>query len=116
VVPPESVGENFVMNFPGITVPSTTDIHKLKNKVRSTESLLDKKPVKKRRVLTEEKLRNKGWKRTDTTEITETPCTRDRHLQIVSSRNDEAVNLNLFKWYIECAYTGTSFSASLIKR
>jgi hypothetical protein len=32
--------------FPGITVPSTTGIHKLINKVWSTGSLLDKKPSK----------------------------------------------------------------------
>jgi hypothetical protein len=47
----------FPCKFPGITVPSTSDIHELSNKVRSTGSLLDKKPAKKKyRVLTEEKL------------------------------------------------------------
>jgi hypothetical protein len=36
----------FRHKFPEITVPSTTDIHELINKVRSTGSLLDKKPAK----------------------------------------------------------------------
>jgi hypothetical protein len=36
---------NFRRKFTGITGPSTTDIHELVNKVRSTGSLLDKKPV-----------------------------------------------------------------------
>jgi hypothetical protein len=45
----------FHHKFP--TVPSTTGIHELINKVRSTGSLLDKKPAeKKSRVLAEEKL------------------------------------------------------------
>jgi hypothetical protein len=38
------------------TVPSTTGIHELINKVRSTGSLLDKKPAKKHSVFTKEKL------------------------------------------------------------
>jgi hypothetical protein len=47
----------FHHKFPGITVPSTTGIHKLNKKVRSTGSLLDKKPAKKKWcVLTKEKL------------------------------------------------------------
>jgi hypothetical protein len=45
---------------------------------------------------------NKGWVRTHTTETTETSCTRDRHLEIVSSQSDEAVNFNLFKRYRTC--------------
>jgi hypothetical protein len=46
----------FCRKYPGNTVPSTRGIHKLIDKVRSTGSLLDKKPARKRRVLTEEKL------------------------------------------------------------
>jgi hypothetical protein len=46
----------FWNKFLGITVPSTPSIHKLIHKVRSTGSLLDKNPVKKHCVLTEEKL------------------------------------------------------------
>jgi hypothetical protein len=36
----------FCCKFPGITLPSTTGIHKLINKVMSARSLLDKKPNK----------------------------------------------------------------------
>jgi hypothetical protein len=46
----------FCRKFPGVTIPSTTGIHKLIYKVRSTGSVLDKKPAKKCRVLTKEKL------------------------------------------------------------
>jgi hypothetical protein len=46
----------FCRKFPGITVPSTTDIHKLIKNVRSTRSLLDKKLAKICSVLTEERL------------------------------------------------------------
>jgi hypothetical protein len=47
--------KKFRHKFPGITVPSASDIHELSNKVRSTGSLLDKKFAKKRRVLTKDK-------------------------------------------------------------
>jgi hypothetical protein len=46
----------FHHKFTRITVPSTTGIHELINKVRSTGSLLDKKTAKKYSVLTKEKL------------------------------------------------------------
>jgi hypothetical protein len=49
VVPLESVKRK--CKFPRITVPSTTDIPELINKVRSTGSLPDKKPAKKNDVL-----------------------------------------------------------------
>jgi hypothetical protein len=64
-------------------------------------------------VLTEEKLDEIGARIQHTTKITETPCTRDRHLEIFSSQSDETVNFNLFKRYRECVYAGTSFLASL---
>jgi hypothetical protein len=35
-----------IVNFLGITVPSTTGIHRLIKKVRSLGSLLDKKPAR----------------------------------------------------------------------
>jgi hypothetical protein len=50
----ESVGENFINKFPGNTVPSTRGVQKLIKKVRSTGSLLDKKPARKCHVLTKE--------------------------------------------------------------
>jgi hypothetical protein len=46
----------FRRRLPGITIPSSTGIHEPINKVRSTGSLLDKKPATKRNVLTEEEL------------------------------------------------------------
>jgi hypothetical protein len=46
----------FCFKFLKITVPSTTDIHELINKGRSTGSLVDKKPVEKCHLLTEGKL------------------------------------------------------------
>jgi hypothetical protein len=47
----------FHCKFPGTTVPTTIGILELTNEVRSTGSLLDKKPAKKKWcVLTEEKL------------------------------------------------------------
>jgi hypothetical protein len=46
-------------------------------------------------MLTEEK-RSKGYVRAHTTDVIETPYTRDRRLEIVSSHNDQAVNLNLY--------------------
>jgi hypothetical protein len=46
----------FQHKFPRITVPSTTDIHKLIEKVRFTGSLLDKKHAERCNVLNEEKL------------------------------------------------------------
>jgi hypothetical protein len=87
----------FCHKFPGIAVSSRTGIHELINKVRCTGSLLDKKPAKK--MLDEIRARLEH-----TTEITETPCTRDWHLEIVSSQSDKAVNFNLFKWYRECVH------------
>jgi hypothetical protein len=78
----------FRRKFPGITVPNTTGIRELINRVRSTGSLLDKKHANKDRVLTEEEL-DKIWGRLEDTEHTcETPCTRDRHLEIFSSQSD----------------------------
>jgi hypothetical protein len=92
----------FRRSFTRITVPSTTDIHKLINKVRSTGSLLDKKPAKKKPCAYRRKTRrDRGQVRTHTTEIIETPCTRDRHLEIVSRQSEESVNLILFKCYRE---------------
>jgi hypothetical protein len=41
----------FRHKFPGNTVPSTRSFHELIKKLRSTESLLDKKPARKRHVL-----------------------------------------------------------------
>jgi hypothetical protein len=46
----------FCCKFPGITVPSIAGTYKLINKVRSTRSLLDKKPAKNRHVPTEEEI------------------------------------------------------------
>jgi hypothetical protein len=65
--------------------------------------------LRKRRVLTEEKLDEIGSRLEHTTDDIETPCFRDRHLEIVSSQSDEAVNFNLLK-----RYRVTSLSAPLI--
>jgi hypothetical protein len=46
----------FRRKFPGKIVPRTRGIHKLIKKFRSTGSLLDWNPARKRTVLTEEKL------------------------------------------------------------
>jgi hypothetical protein len=73
IVPLESVIENFIVNFPAITVPSITGIHKPTKKVRSTGSLLYKKPFKKYHVI----IHN--------TETAETLYTRDQYLKIISS-------------------------------
>jgi hypothetical protein len=103
----------FRLKFPGITVPSTAGIHKLSNKVRSTGSLLDKKPAEKRRVLIEEKLDEMRARSEQVTEISETPCIRDRNLEIVSNQSVETVNLNMFKWIENvCMYRDTIFSTS----
>jgi hypothetical protein len=48
VVPLESVGRKFRRKFRGIMVRSTTGVHKLIDKVRSTGSLLDNMPAKER--------------------------------------------------------------------
>ncbi|KAJ4436212.1 hypothetical protein ANN_18842 [Periplaneta americana] len=45
---------------PGVRIPNRSTIHDLVNKVRSTESFLNKKHVQQRRVLTEEKLDEVG--------------------------------------------------------
>jgi hypothetical protein len=52
----------FRHKFPGITVPRTTGIHELINKVRATGSLLDKEPAKKNAVCLPKKKtrRNRG--------------------------------------------------------
>jgi hypothetical protein len=51
----------FRHKYPGITVPSTTDIQKLINKVRSAGSLMDKKPAEKAVCLPKKKIRrNEG--------------------------------------------------------
>ncbi|XP_069683792.1 probable ATP-dependent RNA helicase DDX52 isoform X1 [Periplaneta americana] len=47
---------NFHHKFPDVTIPSRTTVHNLVNKVRRTGSILNKKRVQERRVLTEEKL------------------------------------------------------------
>jgi hypothetical protein len=49
-------------------------------------------------VLTEEKINETRARLEQATEITDTPGTRDRHLEIVSSQSDKEVNFNLFKW------------------
>jgi hypothetical protein len=79
----------FHRKLSGITVPSITGIHKLIKKVRSTGSLVDKKPAKKYQALTKEKQDEIGARLEHTTEITEMPCTRDWHLEIVSSQSNE---------------------------
>jgi hypothetical protein len=48
-------------------------------------------------MLTDEKLDEIRTWLEQTTEIIEMPCTRDQHLEIVSSRSDEAVNFSPFK-------------------
>jgi len=55
----ESAGKcrrKFRCQFPGEPVPSRQSIHNLVNKLKRTGSLLDKKPDRKRTVLTEDKL------------------------------------------------------------
>jgi hypothetical protein len=47
VVLAESVGENFVINFPGSQFQAQQATMNLINQIRSTGSLLDKKPAKK---------------------------------------------------------------------
>jgi hypothetical protein len=59
----ESAGKcrrKFQCQFPGEPVPSKQSIHNLVNKLKTTGSLLDKKPDRKRTVLREEKLDNIG--------------------------------------------------------
>jgi hypothetical protein len=46
----------FSIKFPGYIVPKTTGIHERIKKVKYIESLTDKKPARKCRVLTKEKL------------------------------------------------------------
>jgi hypothetical protein len=76
--------------FPRVTVLSTTGIHKLVNRVRSTGSLLDKIPIKKGLVVTEEKFDEVGGvARIFTGKVTETYCKRDWHFKISSSKSDE---------------------------
>jgi hypothetical protein len=48
------------LKFPGESVPSRQSIHYLVNKLKTTGSLLDKKPDRKQNVLTEETLDNIG--------------------------------------------------------
>jgi hypothetical protein len=74
----------FHCKFPGISVPSTTGIHKLINKVMSTGSLLDKKPAKNCRVLTEEK-QYKIWAR-----LEHTPLKSLRHLAQETSMSESS--------------------------
>jgi hypothetical protein len=63
----------FRRKCPGVSVAITTGISRLINKVRSTGSLLDKKPAKKTSCASRRKTsRNKGWARTHITEIIET--------------------------------------------
>jgi hypothetical protein len=64
------------------TVPRTRGIHKLIKKVGSTGSLVDKKPARKCHVLIKEILVKMGTRLEHTTEVTETLCTRDQHLEI----------------------------------
>jgi hypothetical protein len=62
VVPVDDIKcrRKFHRKFPGYTIPSTTGIYGFIKKVRSTGSLLDKKPATKLPVLTEEKLDEMG--------------------------------------------------------
>jgi hypothetical protein len=66
--------------FPGITFWNPT--YDFFN-ARSNESLTDKKPAKRRRVLTKE------GATLEHTPVTETPCTRDRHPEIAVTLTDE---------------------------
>jgi hypothetical protein len=50
------VRRRFGRKFQDVTVPQRETVHRLMNKVRETESVLDRKTESKRRVLTEEKL------------------------------------------------------------
>jgi hypothetical protein len=80
----------FRRKFSGITVSSTTGVDELIQKVMSTGSLLDKKHAKKKRcVFTKEKLDEIAARLERATEITEMPCTRDQHLEIVSRQSGE---------------------------
>jgi hypothetical protein len=60
VVPLESFRENFIANFPGITVPSTAGIDEVTEKVRFAGSLVERNPTKECHMLTEEKLDRAG--------------------------------------------------------
>jgi hypothetical protein len=102
VVPLESVGNCFVVNFPGSQFPAhQTSINLLiKPGLLGhfwTRNLI-KTPCAYRRKI----VRKRGYVRTHTTEISEMPCTWDRHLEIVSSQSDAAVNFILFKRYRVC--------------
>jgi hypothetical protein len=79
----------FRRKFPWIIFPSIRGVHELINEVRSSRSVLDKKPAKKTPCAY--RRRNRGLARTHTTEIIQTPCTKDWHLEIVSSQSDRAV-------------------------
>jgi hypothetical protein len=82
----------FCFICPEITVPSTTDIHKLINKVRSIGLLLDKEPAKRAGVYRRKTKHNEGYARTHTTENTGMPCTKVGYLKIVSSKSDRYFN------------------------
>jgi hypothetical protein len=60
VVPLQSVGYNFVVNILGTQFQALGAFRIFINKVKSTGSLLDKKHVKRRHVLTEEKTDEAG--------------------------------------------------------
>jgi transposase len=69
-VVPLGVGEHFVVDFPGPQFQAQAASRKHIKKVRSTGSLLDKKPdKKKRRALTEEKLDEIGARLENTPKI-----------------------------------------------
>jgi hypothetical protein len=81
----------FHRKFSGNTLPSTRGIDEPIKKVRSIESLLVKKSARKRLVLTEERLDDIGTRLEHVTKRgIETPCTIDRHVEIVSSHSYEA--------------------------
>jgi hypothetical protein len=111
VVPPESVAENFVINFPVSQFQAQQASMNLKNKVRSTGSLLDKKPVKNDVCLPRRNCEIRAGK-----EQTPHKSLRRLDLQIVSSQSDEAVNFNLFKRYESVCVYRNIILASLIKK
>jgi hypothetical protein len=91
--------------FRGNTVPRIGGIHKLVKKFRPSGPFLDKKPVRKLRVLTKEKLGEIESRLEHTTIISEKPCARGQNLEIFNPHSVREVNFDLLKWHTECVHT-----------
>jgi hypothetical protein len=101
-VPLGSVGENFVVNFPRLQFQAQQASMNLLIKSGQLSHFWTRNLLKKRRVLTEEKLGEIRARLEHTRQKSLRRLVQETSIEIVSSQIDEAVNFIQLKWYRQC--------------